>query len=119
MSARQWLDTRYNPLTLPHRYLRRILRELFERSGFTQDGDFDWVVAQRRAQEQALSAATAIIDLTGAAEEGEEGEGNGEREGADTVVPHTSLAPLLDPAMCSAPSGAPSGELFAGVVVGY
>lgn len=90
------MDTAF---TTSLRYLRRILRELFERSGFTQDGDFDWVVAERRAQEQALSAATAIIDLTGAADE--DGDGKGE----DTVVPHTSLAPLLDPATCSAPSG--------------
>ena len=82
---------------MSHRYLRRILRELFERSGFTYDGDFDWVVAERRAQQDALTAATAIIDLTGGPDD--------DKEEGDTVVPRASLAPLRDPATCSVPFG--------------
>ena len=84
------------------RYLRRNFRELFERSGFVEDGQFDWV----EAQEEKKQAASAGVGVAAAEEASSEMENRKELPGssataATITAKMTHLSPLVDPAVCT------------------
>ena len=85
------------------RYLRRIFRELFERSGFVGDGQFDWTEAKedkKQAASAGVGVAAAEETPTSAAENKKELPGSS-ATAATITAKMTHLSPLVDPAVCT------------------